>query len=210
MAITSGIFEIKLFGQVQHGSGAVKNFLNVFHYYQIVPSSTFGDPAAFLNSFNADVTTYLLPLLSADYKVIKTTGRWLDNHENPEAILVGTGSGTKAGDTLPDHNCVTFQLKSNIQGRCFKGSKHFGGVVEADTQADELVDPALTGWKNFIANLLVHITVAGADHAPCILSRKNSQLLKNPVTLSAAAVTACLLNKTIGSMRKRKEKTVLA
>lgn len=208
--ISSGIIEIKLFAVVAEPPASGHNTVSVWHYAQQVTNPNQPDPVAVLTQFGGTITLALSQLLHHDWAVTQTTARWMDLPTNPEAINAAPISGAKTGDRLPTFNSVVYQLKTPFRGKEYKGRKAFAAIAEADTTEDELVDPALTNWKNFINNILLPLTVSGQTLIPVVLSRKNSPLVGGVQTLQAAPITVALLNKTIGTMRKRKMKTVIA
>lgn len=189
-----------------------KPIMNRYHYGLSAPSGL----ATKLNLWAAFNTQVMVPFGAAvnnayigDYATI----RWVDDAQDPP-VLVGAppnGSGG-AGDSLPLFNAVYVAMKTGIKGRIGRGSKHFSPISEADTLAGNLTDAAiLAQWAALAGNLDVNfIDLAGLTWIPMVLSNKPpAQYLVNPVNVVANTVIAHILNKTIGKMSRRKEKTVV-
>lgn len=208
--ITSGVLEAKVYAQIAESPAVEKRVVNVFHYAQAAPNPTLPDPSAFLTAFIQNVCQGFIALLHADYTTVEFGARWIDQTTNPEIITVLAIAGGKSGARLPAYVSTTIQLKTLLRGRSWKGSKHFSPLTEADVSKDDLVPAAAAAWKTVAASIVAPMTLSGQTLVPCILSRKNSQLVVDPVTIQAAGISTYLLNSTVGTLRKRKEKTEIA
>lgn len=210
MAITAGVIELIAFGHISEAGAPIKRVSNVYHYGQAIPNPVLPDPATVITSLYSVILQNIAPLLHDDYVLDEVTGRWLDQTTNPQSLSTLAAPGVKTGDRLPAYATVCFQLHTNVRGRSYRGSKHYGPIAEADTTADQLAAGVLPAWTNMKNNLLQSFTIGGQVLVPVVLSRTKSQLQKDPVTISAAAVTSVILNLTLGTLKKRKEKTVIA
>jgi hypothetical protein len=209
MGITQGVIEIKHFGHIIETGQGAKHVVNVYHYAQSVPNPVFPDPLAVITAWQGRVPAGVLALLHDDYVGDEVKARWLDQTINPETIVQFVNPGLKTGDRLPAYAAVTIQLRTNQRGRSYRGSKHYGPIAEADTTSDQLAVAVQPAWDNVAITLAQALTVSGQVLVPVILSRTKSQVMKDPVTLNAAAITNATLNLTLGTLRRRKEKTVI-
>jgi hypothetical protein len=207
MVITN-VVQIIVEGTVVETGGSSKNIFNVFNYFQNpnVP----GPPTAIAvaNQFLTAVWANIAPLLSIAYVGQQTMCRYLDITTNPLLAANVPANGAKALPRLPSQQAVVTPLRSSLRGKNFRGSKHFGPIDTASVTGDELTAGAVAAWTAILANLSANLTVGGQTFSPCVVSRSLSQLAKDPVTIQGAVVATALLNKTIGTMRRRKEKTV--
>lgn len=207
MATFTNVVEIIVKGTAAEPGGTLKNIFNVFHY-ALGPSGAAASALAVGNAFVAQVWPNIAPALSIGYKASEVDARLLDDPTNPAVVCTKQADGATAGDWLPPHNAVTIILKANLRGRNYRGSKHFSPVAESDTTADEINAAALAKWQAVRDTLGAALSPSGAgQYFPVILSRTKSQLVKAPVTIDAANFSQQLLNLTIGTMRRRKEKT---
>jgi hypothetical protein len=129
---------------------------------------------------------------------------------DPYLIVTRTSVGAQGGDWLPSFNAATLQLRTGLRGKSYRGSKHFGTIAESDTTNDELTSGALTRWATMITAYLAGITDSdGNTWLPIVWSRLLSNMSSVPTVIVANQVTSCRINKTLGYMRHRKQKTVV-
>lgn len=207
MPVTN-VVELVMTGVVTETGGSSKNIVNVFHYFQSpnVPSP----PSAALvaQQFRAHPWADIAAQLSAAYVASNMTARYLDDATNQ---AIGTSLGASGAIALPrlsSAEAVVTPLQTGLRGKSFRGSKHFGVLPAASVVGDELTAGAEAAWLAVAAAMLTPLTVSGQTFVPCIVSKTLSQLRFNPTFIIAVPLTAVLVNKTIGTMRKRKEPTV--
>lgn len=208
MPSSSNVVQMVIQGTVAETGGTSKNVWNVFTYVQNpnVPSPP--TAVAVLNQFLASVWAQIAPLLSVRWVGVSSLARYMDVTTN--AFLPGNvpASGAKILPSLSSQQAVVTPFRTALRSKNYKGSKHFGPIDSASVTGDELTAAAVTAWQAILPTLSGLITVTGQTYSPCIVSRSLSQLAKDPVNIQAAVITTALLNKTIGTMRRRKEKTV--
>lgn len=207
--------EIVLHGEVTTTSGQVKPVLNVFHFRRLVVGGT-PDLTTLGNNFNASVGDALRACLNARYTLVEILLRLMDDPANaPFSVPINDagalGDAASAYDLL---SAVYYLIHTGFRGRSFKGSKHFSGLDESQITGDELTAAAITAtWDQLTTNLNSLIAGIG-DGAntwfPCIISQELSSLGPTdiPGIFTGADWSEVLLNSTIGTMRRRKERSV--
>lgn len=208
--ITSGVVEIKSYAQIQESPAVEKRATNVWHYSHPGFSNNPVDPNTIITVFQSNVLQPMCALLHVDYKVIETGVRYLDDTRNIETLSTTSFLGSKTGARLPAYASVCYQLKTTLRGRNWRGSKHITPIAEADTDDDVVAAASVAAFKAWGNNLTAGLNCGAVTLVPCILSRNLSQLLTNPVTIQAAPVASFLMNLTLGTLRKRREKTEIA
>lgn len=192
-------------------NGTAKTFRSIQRY-------TFGNtsltpaPNAFFTAWLAAYGTTLVAQLSANVIINSFTLRIMDDSTLLPVAATNVGTtyvGGISGDSLPIDKCITFQLKTGKRGRNYRGSKHYPGVPEASTLKDELTTTATTALAALKAGHTVTINDGVAAWQPVIVNGSLSQLV-NPTTIVATSITSAVLNKTIGVIKRRKEKGVYA
>jgi len=209
--------EVIIRGNATATGGTVKPILNVFHFRRLTNSSP-ADFVTFLSNFTTLFQGPLLACLNERYNMEQTECRPMDD---PAAATVvqpisepgALGNAASAYDLL---SAVVYQMKTGFRGRSFKGSKHFSGLDESQVTGDELTAAAVTAtWDALTAAFTAAIAGisdgAGNTFYPIILSPTLSSLGPTdiPGVFTGADVSSVLLNLTVGSMRRRKEKTVV-
>lgn len=201
--------EIVVRGTMAAGGSNPKNVVNVFHYHRT--GVGLGISKANIEAaFELAVMTPLLAAVSQDYGHYLTDVRFFDDALDPYASFPYTEQGAIATDRQPDAATVTMQCKTATRGRFARGSKHFAGLVEADTTQDILNAGGITAWSAVRDALL---TFTDGDSNIWVLTIKSSRppadYTSTPVVVVAFDCTSIVLNKTIGTMRRRKPKTVV-
>lgn len=193
-----------------HSNVNGKKIRNIFHYTQSVISGS--TTKVTLGNIFGELWNANMPgLLSEDYKGDEITVRNIEDPTDPETPAVTTpADGTVDGDSLPLQNTVTVQLKTALRGRNFRGSKHFSPIAESETEFDELDATAVTSWLAGIAWMAQILTDpdSGSAWTPAVYSPSLSTFTSIPYTIVMTGVGSLVLNKTIGGLKKRKEKTV--
>lgn len=192
--------------------GGVKNFFNVFHFSRANNLLAISE-ANIATAFATAIQTPLLAALNVDYTQTALTVRLFEDATRIKYILSQSGVGGRPNDRLPDFGCVTIQLKTVVRGKTGRGSKHFGPIAEDDTTGDDLVAGAVTRFNAVGAAIIAGFTdsdtnvwLPGLKGAERILSPAQYEV--NPTTTVFTSVTSYLLNKSLGTMRRRKIKTV--
>lgn len=191
--------------------GQAKPLANVFQFYRtsgILPRVKANVEAAFQSA----IGDIVLAALNVDYTQTGTSIRWMDDATDAPVSFVEAGVGAIANDRAPDHVCATIQLKSGRRGWASRGSKHFGPIAEDDTLGDVLDAGAITRFQTLADAILAGFTDSdGNVWAPIIVSRaelSHPVFSTNPTYWIWAQVTNVVVNHSLGSMRRRKIKTV--
>lgn len=205
MPTLTNVVEILVKGTLAETAG-VKNILNVFHY-QLTAGSLDGY-GQLLGDFETKVFTFVLAQLSADYSLIEMDVRKLDDATEQYFVdPMGPTPGGIALPRLPGDLAIVTPYKCATRGKSFRGRKHFRGVPTASVLKDELTAGAETAWLAVAVKLGLTWTSVTGTYTPVVVSRTLSQLKTNPTTIIGSTVTGVLVNKTIGTFRKSKEKT---
>lgn len=204
------VVEIKVKGTAPTTGSGTKNLVNVFHYRLLSGPGTQQPTVDVGNRFIATVWSVIATALSVTYTGVETDARLIDDANNQDLLCNVPGNGAVAGTRLPMEDIVSILLRSSLRGRNFRGAKRFGPVANADFVNDELTAGAIAGHWGAVGPAIAGTMLVNGlgTYGPVILSKSLSQLEINPTTIICADITGALLNKTIGSMRRRKEKTV--
>ena len=192
--------------------GGVKNFFNIYHFRR----TTTANPLVRANVQTAFQTAIMAPVLAAlnvDYTQTGNTLRFFEDPTDAPITVSQTGVGAIAGDRLPDFSAVVVQLKTGVRGKAGRGSKHYGPIAESDTTGDDLVTGSVTRFDAVGAAIVAGFTDSdGNIWVPGLKGAKRigspAQYIIAPTTTVWTDVTSSLLNKSLGTMRHRKIKTV--
>jgi hypothetical protein len=202
------VFELVLKMTLTTTSGGAKPCWNVFHYVAS-GAGALPTPNQILEQFRTVVWPNWAALLSVDLVGVSLSGRYLDDATVQFFVdLTAPASGAVALPRLPSESAVVTPYQCTQRGKNYRGSKHFAGVPTASVVKDELAPGVVAAFTAAANALAAPITGAGLQSMiPIVLSRSKSQLKVNPTHIDGSTVSGVLLNKTIGGMRKRKEKT---
>jgi len=215
--VTNPFFvEFIIRGSALATGGQTKPLLNVFHFRRLTNSSPLS-LTGLMTTLNSTWQDPLLACLNARYTLDQLELRPMDDPAaatlvEPVGASGNLGNAASAYDLL---SAVVYQLKTGARGRNFKGSKHFSALDESQVTGDELTAAAVTAtWDALTAAFAACIAGqsdgAGNTFFPIVLSQELSSLGPTdiPGIFTGADVSSVILNLTIGTMRRRKEKTV--
>ena len=212
MSIPAGSIQnvsINILGTLATGGSSVTPAQNLFTYRRLATTAPFTKTA--VNTiFQTNVITPLLAATNVRYTPTNLSIRVLDDFNDAEAIFAVAGNGAIATDSYASNAAVYMLYRTALRGRSFRGSKHFAGLSEVDTTADILTGAGLVRWQALqTACLGVLVDANGNTWVPTVLSRKLSQLNALPLaTVVANDVIDVLLDLNVGTMRKRRSKTI--
>ena len=211
MASTSILAEISAFATAVAEGGGVKTFVNVYQFQRTSPAGTL-DKSHVESAFNTAINPSVLAALSIDYTQVYDTVRMLDDALDIPTVVVRSGVGARTGQRLPDFNAATLRLNSATRGRFARGSKHYGPVAESDSLGDALEAAAVTRFKAIGTAILAGFTDSdGNVWLPVVVSRKApAQYKTNPCVIRSYQITSTVLNSTLGTMRRRKVRSLAA
>jgi hypothetical protein len=198
-------------GTLTTSNGTVKPILNVYHFRKTAGSS----PTNSTNVVAAVAAALVGPFtntLNARYTLTQWECRPLDDPASATAIQPdGTQGQITTSDSYDSCSCVSMLIRTGFRGRSFKGAKRFGPLSEGDTTNDQLVGTGLTNWtalRDALRSIMTGIVDSDSNTwTPVVLSTTLSTLDSLPAVFTGADWADVLLNKTIGTMRHRKEKT---
>ena len=185
--------------------GATKNIFNVFHFRRTndaLPVTKAGIETA----FQASVGAAMLAFLSIDYTQVSTTVRYFDDATDAPTPFAEVGVGAIAGQRMETFVAAVVQLKSATKGRFARGSKHFAPISETSSIGDVLEAADQVRLTAIGTAILAGLTDASGNvWVPEIKSSKApAQYLVNPVVLRVYDVISFKINKSTGTMRRRK------
>lgn len=209
MASNSILAEIASFGTAAAEGGGVKTFVNVYHVQRTSPSGTL-NKVNVEAGFNTAITPSVLAALSIDYTQTYNTIRMLDDALDLASTVIRSGVGARTGDRLPDFAAACLRQYTATRGRFARGSKHFGPVAELDTLGDTLVSGALTRFRAIGTAIVAGFTDSdGNVWQSVVVSRlPPAQYRVNPTTIRSYQITGTLLNLTVGTMKRRKVRSL--
>jgi len=209
---TPKFVEAVIRGELLTTGGEIVPCLNVFHFkHHSGPTTT--DPLNFLSSFTGGIQAELLAATVARYTLSQTEARFMDSPAEPVGIQVVEANGDIETDPYASDAAVYMLLRTGYRGRSFKGAKHFGGLAEEDTVADQLDASGIVNW-GAVGAVIEDWGVTGLDDGDgnvyklVVLQPTNSDLQADPSIFTGAVVVDVLLNKTIGTMGRRRQKTI--
>jgi len=199
--------ELTMRGTVTRSSGGDEIVSNVFHYVCLPGASTLS-PANVAAAFNAKMGGSVPAVLSDTYISIETLYRNLMSPLNPVIITAVIADGVVTGDRLPLMSSAVIRLKCADRGKRFRGSKHLAPLAESQTLLDELTAGVLVTMGTVGTAFSTTFTDSdGNVWNPIVLSRTYSNLTALTPTFVFSLVNGFIVNKTVGTMRRRKEKT---
>jgi len=204
------VAEIVHKGSVASGGGEVKNFANVYHFRRTAQPAAWNS-TSIANEFIAAILPAVVAALNADFVTSTISVRCVNDATDAFVDVADTSPGAIAGDRLPDFSAVALILKSALRGASYQGRKHFAPFSESDIGDDVLNAGAVTRVQAIATAILTGFTDAdGNSFVPCVLSRSLSTTDTNPTSIVTADVVNILVNKSLGTMRRRKIATVRA
>lgn len=181
---------------------------NVF-YYRLSNQVLAPTKAAFSTIFQATVLVPLLAAANIAYAPNSLLLRFLDDATDVPLSVAAAGVGAIGTDSEPSNDAVVCYMRSAFRGKVFRGFKHFGATNEVDTLRDVLVGAGLVRWQAVRDSLKIALVDAlGNTWTHIVFSRFMSQVIVNPTVVRGSDITISLLDLTIGTMRRRKAKTV--
>lgn len=193
------------------GSGS-KNIVNVYNWRR----TNIVNPLSKVNIESAFQTAIMVPVtaaLAASYTQSKNSVRFFDDATDPPFDVARAVAGAIATVRAESFLAAVIRFKTGIKGRSGMGRKHYGPIADADAEGDVLLAGAITRFGTVKTAVLAGFTDSDSNvWVPIVLSTKltgGSQLLFNPTTVIANDITSGILNKTVGTMRRRKTATVV-
>lgn len=206
--LVGDVAEVVMAGVMAAGGSNAKNVQSVFHYRLSVLG---GAPtkAALETIFQATIPVVFVAAANVRYTQSGNSVRGLNDATDAYQTVTRALPGAIATDSMPTIDSVYMLLRTAKRGANYRGSKHFPGVNEADTTDDLLTGAGLVRWQALQTALMTPLVDAlGNTWVLSLLSRSLSQLTNNPTTVVANDVTSVLLNKNVGTMRRRRTQTV--
>lgn len=207
-ATASVVAQIIVKGRLTAGGSTDTPCGNVFYYRQ----SVIGGAVNKVQLHTAFVNAVIAPLLLATnqaYTPTKSQIRFIDNAQDLVVEQAIAGVGARVLDSEPSVNAVVMVLRTAFRGRNARGFKHFGGTSEEDTTRDVLTGAGLARWQAVQAALKVSFLDAGGNGwTPWLFSPLGSSIKVNPTIVRGADINDVLLDLNVGTMRKRRSKTV--
>lgn len=203
--------EVAAFGIVAAGGSNTRASVATFQYRRTATVLTISKTAV-ETAFQAAIMIPLTNALNARYAQTFNTVRFLNDATDFPNQVTRAVAGQIAGESLTTAESLFLLLRTGLRGKSYRGSKKLFPFSETDTTlatADLWNAGALARFATLAAAILAGFTDAtGNVWIPQVVSRKLSQLTVNPTTVIGNDVTSVLVNKRVGTMRKRKVKSV--
>lgn len=199
-----------IFGTTAESNNTLKPDINVFHWKAQSPAGG-GTMNTFLNNFRASVETALLNVKTADYNLVQYIGKYMDDPTSAQSILAAGVPGIITSDRGASFNAGVIRKKSGFTGRNWRGSSHYGALPESFTTKDSLNGTGLSAYTALAtvwAGMLTGISDGVDTFFPIILSPSLSNLILNPSVFTGSFVSEFIVNETVGTMKRRKEKAI--
>lgn len=178
-------------------------------YYERPAGAGVVSKTALKNIFASSVFAPMLAAFNDGYGSASCDIRWIDDALDAFINFSLAGAGAIATDRAASYNAVYMLLKTGIRGKQYRSSKHFAAVNEVDTTGDVLTGAGLVRWQAIQTALLAPLTDANSIlWTPCVVTRKGAQYKVNPTAVIYNDVVSVVLDLTMGTMRRRKVKTV--
>lgn len=193
--------------------GSVKNFFNVYHFRRTTSTNTL-NKANIQAAFQTNIMVPVIAALNVDYTQIQNTVRFFEDPGDSPIATSQAGVGAIAGDRLPDFNAAVIQLKSSTRGKTGRGSKHYGPISESDTTGDDLVAGAVTRFTTIGTAIIAGFTDANGNvWVPGLKAAARGILPWHyvyplPTITGWTDLTSFVVNKSLGTMKRRKIRTV--
>lgn len=196
-------------GTAATGGSSVTPSINIFNFRRLTVANPFVK-ADFNTIFQTSIVVPLLAAMNVRYTPNNLTVRILDDFNDSPRVFAVAGVGAIATDSLPSDDAIYMLLRTALRGRNYRGSKHFGPASEVDTTNDILTGAGLARWQTLQTAVGANFVDAqGNTWVPTVLSRNLSNLSLLPLaTVVATDVTEVLLDLNVGTMRKRRSRTV--
>lgn len=203
-------YQIVTVGTQATGGSSVTPSINVW-YYKRTTTAVSADKAALAAAFSTAVLVPLVAAMNIRYAVNAMLVRNVDDVTDIPMRVASALVGAIATDSLPSDDAVYFRLYTLLRGKNYRGGKHFSPASEIDTTNDLLTGAGLARWQGLKAAMALTITDATPNTwNPVVLSASLSQIKRNPTTVVATPISSVVLDANIGTMRRRRSRTVTA
>lgn len=203
--------EIEMKGIVAAGGSNTVNSDAVFQFRRTSTVNTLVK-ANIEAAFQTAIAVPITAALNARYTQSMNTVRYINDAMDQPVPVSRAVAGAIAGECLPTHLAAFLLTRTGYRGKSFKGSKHLFPFSEADTTlaTADLWNAACKVRLLAIASAwLAGFTDSDSNvWKPVCLSRKLSILNTNPTNVIAYDLTQILVNQRVGSMKRRKVKSV--
>lgn len=207
-SVVGDVAEVVMAGTMAAGGSNAKNVQSVFHYRLSVLGAA-PTKAALEAIFQTTICVPFVAAANVRYTQSGNSVRCVNDATDAYQTVARALPGAIATDSMPTVDSVFMLLRTAKRGASYRGSKHFPGVNESDTTDDILTGAGLVRWQALQTALPTALVDAlGNTWVLSLLSRTLSQLSQNPTTVVANDVTSVLLNKNVGTMRRRRTQTV--
>jgi hypothetical protein len=203
--------ELRIQGTVSAAGSNSRTAMQVHHYRRTANVLTV-NKANIITAFLAACRSALTACLSVRYTGTVTDCRMIEDALDQPLPMAETHVGGVAGDSMPMSVSAFLKYSTGLRGKSFRGSKRVYPIAESFTTVatDDILNAgALALFATLNTALLAGFTDGdGNVWVPCILSRLNSQLKKNPTTVFRNDVTSITTRKSLGHMRHRQAKSL--
>jgi len=205
------ICEVQMRGLVAAKGSNSRNSVSIWHFKRGSTSGTLSE-AAIETAFQAAIAVPVTDALNERYSQTFNTVRMIEDVSRLEYQNARAVAGAITGDSMPTTMMAFLLARTVYRGKNFLGKKKLFPFSESDTTAataDLWNAGCLTRLGTIASAWLAGFTDSNGNvWAPIVVSRAQSQLRYNPTIVTYASITATLVNKRIGRMRKREVASV--
>jgi hypothetical protein len=206
------VYQIAMKGVIAASGSSSVNTANIFYFRRtsnINPISK----TLINTAFQGAVGDVIAAALNLAWAGTVTQIRCMDDAEDPYADFSSAAVGAISGDRMPSYVTAFLNMRTGLRGRRFRGSKKLGPFSESDstTAGSDVWNAGALTRITAIASAIAagFIDGDGNDWQPVVLCGPPlSQILVNPTTIRAEWVTQVLVNHRIGTLLRRKTKTL--
>ncbi len=203
--------EIHMVGSMASGGSNVINTDFLFHFRRIT-NVVAPNKANLHVAFKAAVGAAVYAALNITWTASFIRIRWPNDPLDQFTDFADASVGAISGDRMSSEDSAYLTFATSLRGKSYRGGKHIAPMSETDSTSgsDDIFNAgALTRLAAINTALLAGLTdTDGNQWVFAVLSRKLSNFEVTPCVLQLNDVVQARVNKRIGSMLRRKVKSV--
>jgi len=209
--LTPQFAELVIRGHSLEPDGGSKPIVNIYHFVRISGPGS-GTETELHTAIMALLASVLATALSEKYLPDDNSVRFMDDPINLGTFITNPVTGIVTGDRATNFVAAVIRKKTWARGRSYMGSNHYGPIGESETTLDNLSTAGITAFDDLRAALELFgtssITTAdGSAWKLMVLSTTLSNLTASPILVTGSVVKECILNRRLGTMKRRKDRT---
>ncbi len=175
--------------------GGDKVWSNTFWYTIVGPFSPTFDIAAAATSFQSNINTDLLSVLSSDSGYLGLDLRINNNGVSGDSSTFPAAVGTGAAGGIPNEVAAVVHLQTATSGKSGRGRSFWAGFPAADVAGGRVQSAYNTLLSALFTKLMTPITIQGQTWNMCLYSRLLASLLP---------IASFVVDALVGTQRRRR------